>query len=91
MKVQAMQGYFENGVFYQLGHQIKIPNRKMVIINVLDMPINIDETKRKLETDTARRTEQLKEIRDLINLSVDEDFPLLHREANMRAPVNLSN
>jgi hypothetical protein len=40
MKVQAIQGYFDKGVFYQHGKRVMLPERFMVIINVLDIPIN---------------------------------------------------
>jgi hypothetical protein len=43
MRVKAMQGYFENGVFYQQGRRVALPERRMVIVNVLDVPVDIDE------------------------------------------------
>ena len=43
MQVQALQGYFENGVFYQLGEPVNLPERMMVIVNVLDMPVDVNK------------------------------------------------
>jgi len=44
VEVEALQGYFVDDVFYQQGRRTKIPNRKMVVINVLDIPVDIEET-----------------------------------------------
>lgn len=44
MEVQALQGYFVDDVFYQQGRRTKIPNRKMVVINVLDIPIDTEDS-----------------------------------------------
>ena len=43
MQVRAIQGYFDDGVFYQQGQRVKLPDRQLVIVNVLDIPINADE------------------------------------------------
>ena len=43
MQVQAMQGYFDRGVFYQQGRRVTLPERQLVIVNVLDIPVNSDE------------------------------------------------
>ena len=40
MQVQTMQGYFNDGVFYQHGQQVKLPERQLVIVNVLDIPFD---------------------------------------------------
>jgi len=46
VEVQAIQGYFDNGVFYQRGRMVKIPERQLVIVNVLNVPVDIDEIKK---------------------------------------------
>ena len=88
MQIQALQGYFDNGVFYQHGRRAEIPNRKMVIINVLDIPVDNDAEKKE---DLARRAAQLKEVKALIDLSMDEELPLLHRLTDMREPVSFTD
>jgi len=50
MQVQAMQGYFEGGAFYQQGRRTALPERKLVIVNVLDVPIDIGERQKSGET-----------------------------------------
>ena len=46
MEVQAIQGYFDDGVFYQQGRRVKIPERQLVIVNVLDTPVDVNEIKK---------------------------------------------
>jgi hypothetical protein len=46
MQVQAIQGYFDNGAFFQQGRRVSLPERKVVIVNVLDVPVDMDETKK---------------------------------------------
>ena len=43
MHVQTLQGYFDNGYFYQLGQQVSLPERQLVIVNVLDIPVSANE------------------------------------------------
>ena len=45
MEVRTVQGYFDNGVFYQLGQQVKLPERQLVIVNILDIPVEIEDAK----------------------------------------------
>jgi hypothetical protein len=76
MEVQAMQGYFDNGVFYQQGRRVKLPEHKMVIVNVLNIPVDVDETKK-------ADKEFWKEFDRLAKASADEelmmaDFPRVH-------------
>ena len=73
MNVQAMQGYFDGGVFYQQGRRVPLPERRLVIVNVLDVPVDADETKK-------ADIEFWKEFDKLAKDSVDEelltaDFP----------------
>ena len=42
--MQAYEGYFENGNFHSAGRVIKILEKKMTIINILDVPVNSDNT-----------------------------------------------
>jgi hypothetical protein len=35
MQAQAYEGYFNNGQFYVLGREVRIPERKRVVITVL--------------------------------------------------------
>jgi len=39
MEVQAIQGYFKNGLFYKEGKQVVLPEQTMVIVNVLNIPV----------------------------------------------------
>ena len=76
MQVQAIQGYFDNGIFYQHGQRVVLPERKLVIVNVLDLPIDADETKK-------ADVEFWKEFDKLAKDSVDDellmtDFPRMH-------------
>jgi hypothetical protein len=45
MQVQAIHGYFNNGNFYQQGRRVALPERQMVIVNVLDMPVDVETIK----------------------------------------------
>ena len=40
MQVQAIQGYFNDGAFYQNGRKVNLPERQLVIVNVLDIPVD---------------------------------------------------
>ena len=76
MEIQAIQGYFDDGVFYQQGRRVKIPEKQLVIINVLNVPVNLDEIKK-------ADTEFWKEFDRLVQDAVDEelimaDFPRVH-------------
>jgi hypothetical protein len=46
VEVQAIQGYFDDGIFYQQGRRVKIPERQLVIVNVLNVPVDINEIKK---------------------------------------------
>ena len=43
MQVQTIQGYFDKGIFYQQGQRKELPERQLVIINVLDIPVSESE------------------------------------------------
>jgi hypothetical protein len=36
--LQAYKGYFENGHFFTAGHAIPIPERRQIILTILDEP-----------------------------------------------------
>jgi hypothetical protein len=46
MEVRAMQGYFDKGVFYQQGRKVTIPEHTLVIVNVLKVPVDVDDIKK---------------------------------------------
>ena len=73
MQVQSIQGYFNEGAFYQNGRRIYLPERKFVIVNVLDIPVEDTDT---MEADV----EFWKKFDKLAKESFDEelmieDFP----------------
>jgi hypothetical protein len=70
MQVQAIQGYFDGGVFYQQGQRVSLPERKLVIVNVLDIPVGNIKTK---EADV----EFWKEFDKLAENSKDEQLMLI--------------
>jgi hypothetical protein len=43
MNAQAYVGYFENGNFYTEGRTVKIPERKEVVITILDEPMSLKD------------------------------------------------
>ena len=45
MELQALEGYFNNGQFYQNGNKVQLPERQLVIVNMLGIPISIDESR----------------------------------------------
>jgi len=71
MQVQALQGYFDKGVFYQQGDPVALPERKMMIINVLDIPI---ESEKNLDIDFWKAFDKLAIDSLDEKLSLD-DFP----------------
>ena len=40
MTLQAYQGHFENGLFYSAGQNIRIPERKKIIVTILEDSTN---------------------------------------------------
>ena len=47
MEVQTIHGYFSNGNFYQQGRKVSLPEHQLVIVNVLGIPVDVDDTKQK--------------------------------------------
>jgi hypothetical protein len=47
MEVQSIYGYFSNGNFFQQGRRVSLPEHQLVIVNVLGIPVDIDDTKQK--------------------------------------------
>ena len=76
MQVQSLHGYFDNGVFFQQGRRVSLPEHKHVIVNILDIPVDTDEI----------RNEDIKfwkEFDRLADESADEElvlanFPRVH-------------
>ena len=46
MEIQTLQGYFHKGFFYQQGQKVSLPEHQVVIVNILNLPIDIVETKK---------------------------------------------
>ena len=38
MQVTMLQGYFSNGLFYQEGRRVFLPERKIAIVSIIDLP-----------------------------------------------------
>jgi len=75
MEVQAIQGYFDDGKFYQQGKSVALPERQMVIVNVLNIPAdtNVREPRKEPKEFWAEFKRMLKESADGV-LCID-DFP----------------
>ena len=90
--LQAYQGYFEKGRFYTAGQAFSIPERRQVILTILDS--TQDETKIKsinnVHEEQERRKEWIKRLDAAIDLSLEEEFPDVVRSTPMHEPVNLS-
>jgi len=71
MQVQALQGYFDKGVFHQLGNPIALPERQMVIVNILNIPVDVEI---KNDIDFWRTFDKLAIDSNIEKLSTD-DFP----------------
>jgi hypothetical protein len=69
MELQAVEGYFNNGHFYQNGNRVQLPERQLVIVNMLGIPINIDET-------GQADIEFWKEFDNLLADSADEELSI---------------
>ena len=69
MDVQTMQGYFNNGSFYQQGRRVSLPERQLVIVNVLGILVDIDDTKQ-------RDASFWKEFDRMLADSADEELSL---------------
>ena len=69
MQVTTMQGYFNNGFFYQEGRRVTLPEGKMVIVNILDVPSSTYETE--------NPSDWLDEFHRLVEASSHEE---LHQE-----------
>ena len=44
MHIQTVQGHMENGRFFQEGVPFELPENKMLIVNILDMPLQHKST-----------------------------------------------
>ena len=106
MQAQAYEGYFENGLFYSSGQTIKLPERRRVYITVIDEPVDINNTEKKPDSELLKNTQSLaiesaqedlelraawlKKLNAAIDLSLNEEFPFLHRSPLMRDPISFS-
>jgi hypothetical protein len=54
MEVKAVHGYFKNGFFHQSGKRVNLPEQRMVIINVLNIPVPAEETFDAPNTDSSQ-------------------------------------
>lgn len=70
MQVQALQGYFDGGIFYQQGQRVALPEHKMVIVNVLDIPVDTNKIK-KADIDFW------KEFDEMANESAQEELQMV--------------
>ena len=80
-KMQAYEGYFENGRFYTAGKAINIPERKRVFITILDEPAR--ETRSQKQLSAFRRF--IETNKTISNEPIDEEFDeILARGISMR-------
>ena len=73
MQVQTMQGYFDKGAFFQHGRRVRLPERRMAIVNVLSIPVGSVEVHQE-EIAFWREMKMLVEAAADEVLSLD-DFP----------------
>jgi len=85
MQTQAYEGYFENGSFFASGRAVRLPEKKRVVITVLDEPIKI------VTAGKEQRIKWLERLNAAIDLSADEELPFIHRPAVMREPIDISD
>ena len=106
MQVQTMQGYFDNGVFYQQGRRMSLPERQLVIVNVLDVPVDVDEEK-KINTEFWAKFDDMAEevkaeemqariawlsrLESAIKESMDEEMPEFPPQGLMKEPHGLKD
>lgn len=79
MQIQALQGYFNNGHFYHEGRKVTLPERKTVIINILEFPTPSSlagdtANEEALDNETVRRVAALDKFFTEIE-SCDEPVP----------------
>ena len=70
MQVQAIQGYFDGGFFYQQGRRVSLPERQLVIVNVLDIPVEANENQK-------NDMEFWEEFNRLVKESADEELMMV--------------
>ena len=85
--LQAYQGYFEKGLFHTAGRTIPIPERKQIILTILE-EIPAQES---LDEEMEQRKAWINRLETAINLSLDEELPDLPHSTLMREPVNLAD
>ena len=77
--MRAYEGYFENGQFFSLGQKVLIPDRRKVILNVLDEPAQ--------EAGESEYAGAWREFFEAINAS-DEEVPEFERARFKRKDNN---
>ena len=88
MRTQAYEGYFENGNFFASGRVVRLPERKRVVITVLDEPAKIKSEMSSGEKE--RRLAWLKKLDELTIAARDEELIYIPRSKKMRPPLDLA-
>ncbi|MCL2051141.1 MAG: hypothetical protein FWG91_05370 [Lachnospiraceae bacterium] len=81
MQAQAYEGYLENGFFYTAGKRIRLPERKNMFITIPEESGKIFEES---SNELGLRLDWLRKLESAIELSSQEDFPLITRSLEMR-------
>ena len=104
--MQAYEGYIENGQFYSVGRTVQVPERRRVIITILDEPVKLSKKKKDGKTflaefnQLAKRTQVedqelraawIKKLDAAIDASLDEEMLDIPRSRIMRAPIKLTD
>ena len=91
--MQAYQGHFENGCFYVSGQQINLPEKRQVILTILEEQEQEKKTTayEMTEQEKERRKAWLEELGRIISQSTNEELLYNPRSTTMREPVNLTD
>jgi hypothetical protein len=73
MQIQAYEGHFKNGDFYNAGRIIRFPEFKRAIITILDESVSDDSL-----FDDAQQAllEEIQELRGIVRSDIDEKAEL---------------
>ncbi|GHU41986.1 hypothetical protein FACS1894111_05160 [Clostridia bacterium] len=81
--MQAVEGYFEKGVFYAFGQLFNPPERRRVFVTITDEPVTVKEEQRlsairELRKDLENTPELSPEFDDILNkrVSIMRDIDL---------------
>ena len=83
MQPKAYEGYFENGNFFTAGRMVSLPEKKRVVITVLD------ELEKAETGEYERRSEWIKKMTAAVISSSNEELCEIPRSTLMREPVDL--